>query len=129
MDFTESYSPVGFIDSIHLILALSASLCYTLHVLDISNAFQNGVIFDPEKRVYLFLPPFYLDWFRSQWLDYKLPSQDSAQLALQCLKSIQSTCDAGHHCYALISSHFGELGMNQRSLDHGIFLWKWNEET
>ncbi len=65
----------------------------------------------------------------SQWPDYKLPSQDSAKLALQCLKSISGTCDAGRCWYALISGHFRELGMNHSSIDHGIFLWKWNNET
>jgi hypothetical protein len=129
LDFVESYSPVESIDSIRLMLALSASLQYKLHVLDISNAFMNSVIFDPEERVYLSLPPFYLNWFRSQWPDFKLPSQDSAQLAIQCLKSIQGTCDAGRRWYSLISGHFRELGMLRSSTDHGIFIWKWNDET
>jgi hypothetical protein len=66
IDFTDSYSPVGPIDSLCLILALSASLCLTLHVLDISNAFQNRVIFNLDERVYLSLPLFYLEWFCSQ---------------------------------------------------------------
>jgi hypothetical protein len=93
LDFNESYSPIGSIDSVRLILALSATLCLTLHVLDISNAFQNSIIFDPDERVYLSLPPFFLDWFHPQWPDYNLPSQDPTKLAIQCLKSIQGTCD------------------------------------
>ncbi len=101
----------------------------TLRVLDISNAFQNSVIFDPEERVYLSLPPFYLDWFHRQWPDYKLPSLDPSKLALQCLKSIQGTCDAGHRWYHLLYGHFRDLGMLCSSIDHGIFLWQWNDET
>jgi hypothetical protein len=61
VDFIDSYSPVGAIDSIRLLLALAASSRLTLHVLDISNAFQNSIIFDPDERVYISLPPFYLD--------------------------------------------------------------------
>ncbi len=112
-----------------MLLALSASLCLTLYVLDISNAFQNSVIFDPAEQVYLTLPPFYLEWFHRQWPDYKLPSQDPSHLAIQCLKSIQGTCDAGRQWYHLLSGHFHELGMLRSCFDHGIFLWHWNNET
>ncbi len=101
----------------------------TLQVLDISNAFQNSVIFDPEERVYLSLPLFYLDWFHRQWPVYKLPSLDPSKLALQCLKSIQGTCDAGRRWYHLLFGHFRDLGMLRSSIDHGIFLWQWNDET
>jgi hypothetical protein len=31
--------------------------------MDISNAFQNSIIFDAAERVYLSLPPLYLEWF------------------------------------------------------------------
>jgi hypothetical protein len=60
IDFTSSYSPVGSIDSIRLIVALAASQGLQLFVLDISNAFQNSIIFDPLERVYITLPSFYL---------------------------------------------------------------------
>ncbi len=49
LDFDDSYSPVGTIDSIRLLLAIAASKRLTLQVLDISNAFQNSIIFDPEE--------------------------------------------------------------------------------
>jgi hypothetical protein len=66
IDFTDSYSPVGTIHSIHLLLTITASQRLTLHILDITNAFQSSIIFDPEEHVYISLPLLYLDWFCHQ---------------------------------------------------------------
>jgi hypothetical protein len=58
VDFVNSYSPVGS-NSIRLIVALAASEGLQLFVLDISNAFQNSIIFDPMECIYyltIFLP-------------------------------------------------------------------------
>lgn len=64
IDYSNSYSPVGSIDSIRLLLAFAASRKLKLNVLDISNAFQTSVVFDPDDRTYITLPPSYLEWFR-----------------------------------------------------------------
>ncbi len=74
IDFTDSYSPVASIDSLRLLLNLAASEGLLISIMDISNAFQNSIIFDATERVYLSLPPLYLDWFRQQWPNYDLPS-------------------------------------------------------
>jgi hypothetical protein len=63
IDYTNSYSSVGSIDSIRLILAIAASGKLKLNVLDISNAFQTSVVFDPDDCTYITLPSFYLEWF------------------------------------------------------------------
>jgi hypothetical protein len=85
IDYTNSYFPVGSINGICLILSLAAEKGWTLNVLDISKAFQTSIIFDPNKRTYLSLPPFYLEWFHSQWPDYVLPSKNPKDLVIQCL--------------------------------------------
>jgi hypothetical protein len=77
------------------ILNLAAASGLLISILDISNAFQNCIIFDASERVYLSLPPLYLDWFLQQWPDYNLPSLNIKDLVIQCLKSIQGTKDAG----------------------------------
>jgi hypothetical protein len=96
IDFTNSYSPAGSIDSICLLLSLAAANQWTLHVLYISNTFQAAIIFDPDDRTYISLPPFYLEWFKSQWPDFKLPSENTKDLVLQCICAIQGTKDAGN---------------------------------
>ena len=49
VDLQESYAPVGYIKSLHMLLSIAASQCLTCHVLNISNAFQNTIIFDPSE--------------------------------------------------------------------------------
>jgi hypothetical protein len=57
IDFASSYLPVHSVDSIRFIVALAASQGLQLFVLDIPNAFQNSVIFDPLEKYY---PPIFL---------------------------------------------------------------------
>jgi hypothetical protein len=125
IDFTNSYSSVGSIESIHLLPSLVASNHWTLNVLDVSNAFQTSIIFDPNERTYLSLPPFYLEWFKAQWLDYKLPSENIKDLVLQCLRAIQGTKDAGNRWYALLCETLLNLGLQRPSLmvsSHGTTM-------
>jgi len=97
--------------------------------MDISNAFQNSIIFDASKRVYLSLPPLYLDWFRQQWPDYDLPSLNIKDLVIQCLKCIQGTKDAGQRWYKLLMGVLLGLKMVRCSCDHGVFIWTLPQET
>jgi hypothetical protein len=63
IDFTDSYSPVASVNSLRHLLNLAASEGLLISIMDISNAFQNSIIFDATERVYISLPPLYLDWF------------------------------------------------------------------
>jgi hypothetical protein len=111
------------------LLNLAASTGLLISILDISNAFQNSIIFDASDRVYLSLPPLYLDWFRQQWPDYQLPSHNIKDLVIQCLKSIQGTKDAGQRWYKLLAGVLLALKMIRCSCDHGIFVWHLPNET
>jgi len=129
IDFTDSYSPVASIDSLRLLLNLAASEGLLISIIDISNAFQNSIIFDATERVFLSLPPLYLDWFRQQWPDFNLPSLNVKDLVIQCLKCIQGTRDAGQRWYKLLSGCLLSLKMIRCSCDHGIFIWHLSDET
>jgi len=83
------------IDSLLLLLNLAASEGLLISFMDISNAFQNSIILSATERVYLSLPPLYLDWFCQQWPDYDPPSLNVKDLVIQCLKCIQGTRDVG----------------------------------
>ncbi len=80
IDFTDSYSPVASIESIRVLLNIAASSGLLVNILDISNAFQNSIIFDVTERVYMSLPPLYLEWFIHQWPDFPLPSTNPKEL-------------------------------------------------
>jgi len=129
IDFIDTYSPVGSIDSIRILLNLAASAGLLISIMDISNAFQNSIIFDAAERVYISLPPLYLDWFRQHWPDYDLPSLNIKELVIQCLKTIQGTRDAGQRWYKLLCGCLLSLNMIRCSCDHGIFIWTLPSET
>jgi len=129
VDFTDSYSPVASIDSLRLLQNLAASENLLISILDISNAFQNSIVFDATERVYLSLPPLYLEWFRQQWPDYNLPSLNIKELVMQCLKCIQGTKDAGQCWYKLLMGCLLGLKMVRCSSDHGVFIWSLPHET
>jgi hypothetical protein len=118
----DSYSPVASIDSLRLLLNLAASENLLISILDISNAFQNSIVFDATERVYLSLPPLYLEWFPQQWPDYNLPFLNIKELILQCLKCIQGTKDAGQCWYKLLMGCLLGLKMVHSSCDHGVFI-------
>jgi hypothetical protein len=122
IDFQYSYSPIASIGSIQNLLAVATSKHYTPHVLDISIAFQNSIMFDPSECTYVTLPPFCLTRFKSKWPDYKLPSTTPSLLALQCLKAIQSTKDADLCLYHLLSGHLHEFGMTIFTLTYNSKL-------
>jgi len=80
--FSDSYSLAASIDSLCLLLNLAASECLLISIMDISNAFQNTIIFDASDQVYLSLPPLYLEWFHHQWPDYDIPSFNTKELVI-----------------------------------------------
>jgi hypothetical protein len=125
IDYSNSYSPVGSIDSICLLLAIAAPRKLKLNVLDISNVFQTSVVFDPDDRTYITLTPFYLEWFHHNWPDYPLTSLLSKDLVIHCLCIIQGRKDAGNRFYTLLKAKLMDIGMHVATLDHGVFIWKW----
>ena len=123
IDFQESYAPVGHVDRIWMILCIAASKWLECRILDISNAFQISIIFDPSQHVYITLPPWYIEFFFQKWPDYDLPSLNMKELVLQCFWLLQGTKPASHQWHMLLSGKFKEPKMIQSNIDHGVFVW------
>jgi hypothetical protein len=55
--YEESFAPVASIENIPILLNLGASQGNSVYDLDVKNALQNMIHFDPEKFTYNMLPP------------------------------------------------------------------------
>ena len=110
VDYDLSYAPVIEGDALFLILAFVASLSIPLYFLDISNAFQSNIVHDPTKRHHIHLPSLYMKWFKTRFPNHPLNKQydSSKKYAMQTLRGIQGTKDAGHEWYKLLSLIFTE---------------------
>ena len=57
MDYHETFAPVAKMDSIHLVLAISASKHWEMHNMDVKSAFMNGYI---HEDIYMKQPKRYI---------------------------------------------------------------------
>eukprot|EP00957_Ditylum_brightwellii_P083437 6342211-Ditylum_brightwellii.AAC.1 len=60
-----------------------------LFSLDVSNAFQTNIEFNPSERVHISMPPFYLEHFFTKWPGHPLKGTPADKLCIQALCSMQ----------------------------------------
>lgn len=54
LDYTDTFSPVAKLNSVHILITLAVHFDWPLHQLDVTNAFLHG---DLHKEVYVQQPP------------------------------------------------------------------------
>ena len=118
LDFEESYSPIIDPTSFRLHICLACGSNHICGIIDISNAFQN-TIGKAEDRIYVSLPPGYLEWARLQ-LGFK--SERGEKYYVQMFNSYQGTKDAGNRWYTLITSVIEQFGFIRCHVDHAYFV-------
>ena len=89
--------------------------------IDASNTFQTNVITNPSKRHYVGLPSLYLQWFASKWPDHPILKYHAKELAMQTLRQLQGTKDAGNKWYALLVKILTKLGYKVNSTCRGVW--------
>lgn len=118
IDYIDSYSPTADPTTIRVQLAISASLGYIIAIIDVKNAFQNTIA-SPEQRIYVTVPPWYLDWVEAT-LDIKIDR--NMKYLRQMLNSNQGTRDAGALWYSLLKGILEKYGFIRCAVDHGYFV-------
>jgi hypothetical protein len=115
------------IDSIRVVISLGSVQGKQAYILDIRNAFQNTIEFDPSKRTYSTLPPFFVEYLRLCWATH--PSmhdveQDPSAYVIQNFCSLQEQKDAGQKFYQLMHKYMKHIGIHRSISDHDVFVWK-----
>jgi hypothetical protein len=127
VNYKQSFAPVAMIDSIHVMLNIGDSQGKQAYILNIRNAFQNTIEFDPSKRTYNTVPPFFVEYIRLRWSQHPeltAVEQYPTGFVVQHLCSMQGKKDARQFFYKLISHYLRHFGLHRSISDHGIFIWK-----
>jgi hypothetical protein len=110
-----------------LLLNLVAAQGKQVCILDINIAFQNTIEFDPWKRTYNTLPPFFVENLPLHWDNDPALStveQYPEAFGVQNFWSMQGQTYAGQKFYQLISGYVCHIGLHRSISDHSVFIWK-----
>ena len=91
-----------------------------MHVfaIDIDNAYQTNLQ-ELLNRVYIKVPPLYIEWFKDCYPNYYLPSAKTVYV-LQAVHCIQGTRSAGNEWFEFSSKIFKKIGMIQNAADNTV---------
>ena len=121
--FTFSYAPVSVIISLRITIAITSAKGLIIFVFDISNAFQNTIITNPEERFYLSLPHLYLECFKIKSPTHPLAPINQKEICIQAIKYIQGTRSTGKLWYDLLKYLLITVKMIRSSSDHTVLSW------
>ena len=108
IDFPESYCAVVDATTCRLMICMTASLGYTLGIIEMENAFQTYIA-PEEYRIFVTIPLMYLKWLKdTEDFDYD-PNEFYIQ---QMLNANQGTKAASHIWYWLIVPILNKYGFH-----------------
>ena len=105
LDYGDTFSPVAKIASVRLFLSLAAIHHWSLHQLDIKNAFLHG---DLEEEIYMEQPPGFV-------------AQGETNLVCKLRKSLYGLKQSPRAWFGRFSTVVRDFGMQQSEADHSIF--------
>ena len=110
IDFIYTFSPIAKMATVKIILALAPKLKWSLHQLDVSNAFLNG---DLNEEIYMKLPPGYAD-IKGEYV--------SPRAVCKLHKSIYGLKQASRQWFIKFSTTLLCLGFETCFGDHTMFV-------
>ena len=107
-------------DTVRFQLAFCTSHNFTHRPFDCTNAFQCTFEDDPNKRIYCYLPPFYIHWYNSRYPnDYIDPAK--GPYIIQAAQLIQGSPHAANRWQANLHAQITALGYVRNNIDHSFY--------
>eukprot|EP00253_Pinus_taeda_P015569 PITA_15569 len=107
IDYTETFSPVAKMNSVHLVLSLAASFKWEVHQMDVKSAFLHG---DAHEEIYMEQPIGFI--------------QTDSSLVCHLKKSLYCLKQAPRAWYAKIDSFLLESGFSRCRSDNTVYTKK-----
>ena len=118
IDFPESYCAVVDATTLRLMLCVSASLGYTIGLIDVENAFQTSIA-PEEYRIFVTIPVLYLQWLK-ETEDFSY--DDKETYVRQMFNANQGTKAASHIWYWLLVPILSKYGFHRSTVDHALLI-------
>ncbi|CAN1319888.1 Retrovirus-related Pol polyprotein from transposon TNT 1-94 [Linum perenne] len=106
LDYTETFAPVAKINSIRILLSVAVNMNWSLHQLDVKNAFLNGVL---DEEVFMTLPPGYEEVMGSGKV-------------CRLKKSLYGLKQSPRAWFERFGAAVKQFGFSQSQADHTLFI-------
>ncbi|KAL4562118.1 hypothetical protein LXL04_034312 [Taraxacum kok-saghyz] len=106
IDYTETFAPVAKLNTVRILLSLAANLDWSIHQLDIKNAFLNGKL---EEEVYMCQPPGFEE-------------QSGSNPVCRLNKSLYGLKQSPRAWFERFSGVIKKSGFTQGQADHTMFF-------
>ncbi len=122
-----TFAPTISPDTLRFQLAYSAAFNFNLQTGDCSNAFQCTYEPDPTKRIWCYLPPYYIPWWNSRYPHDKIDPKNGPY-AMQAAQNIQGTPHAGNRWKKNLDAQLTKHGYICSNIDKAFYTYHSNNE-
>ena len=122
-----TFAPTISPETLRFQLAYSAAYKFKLQTGDCSNAFQCTYEPDANKRIWCYLPPFYLQWWNSRYPHDNI-DPSNGPFAMQAAQNIQGTPHAGNRWKENLDAHLTNHGFVCNNVDKAFYTYHRDNE-
>ena len=117
-----TYAPTISPDTLRFQLAYSAAFGFQLQTGNCSNAFQCTHEPDPDKRIWCYLPPYYLQWWNLRYPNDTI-DPTTGPFAMQAAQNIQGTPHAGNRWKNNLDAQLTKHGYVCNNVDKAFYTY------
>ena len=108
-------------DTFRFQLAFGTSLGFKHRTFDCTNAFQCTFEDDPSKRIYCYLPPFYLQWYNLRYSNDPI-DPNNGPYVMQAAQLIQGSPHAANRWQGNLSMQLKQMGFIRNNVNHSFYV-------